>query len=197
MIFFAWPLYAMIGALGVGCIELEALQANVGTICLWLNLIMYGGPVTGIIFAIMSKSTEYLPLILGATTLLCAVPWFSFGLSIDDHCIWIPNAFGIFFGLLQITTYFCIGRCYPENARSVKHVPSDGSSGIPKFCARQQRVASWGNIGFLLSQSTTELSAARSAPDLFDIIRVERPFRPAETAPGGLRVDFMGHTPTA
>merc|ERR1719163_806713 len=46
-----------------------------GTACLVSNILMYGGPLAGIRVALATRSTEFLPLSLGVTTLTCSLPW--------------------------------------------------------------------------------------------------------------------------
>jgi len=77
----------------------------IGNACLVINMIMYYGPCAGVGHALKSKSTEYMPLSLGLSTLLCSAPWFTFGFAIENLNIWLPNACGLFFGTVQVAVY--------------------------------------------------------------------------------------------
>jgi len=78
----------------------------VGYACLVVNMIMYYGPCAGIGHALATQSTEYMPLSLGLSTLLCAAPWFLFGVAIETLNIWLPNACGLLFGSAQVSVYW-------------------------------------------------------------------------------------------
>eukprot|EP00931_Biecheleriopsis_adriatica_P026323 TRINITY_DN16028_c0_g1_i1.p1 TRINITY_DN16028_c0_g1~~TRINITY_DN16028_c0_g1_i1.p1 ORF type:complete len:303 (-),score=44.23 TRINITY_DN16028_c0_g1_i1:43-891(-) len=76
-----------------------------GTLCMVINMIMYLGPCAGIRSALATKSTDSLPLSLGVSTVVNSIPWFLYGVAVSDLNIWLPNASGIFFGSLQVSTY--------------------------------------------------------------------------------------------
>jgi len=77
----------------------------IGYACLVINMVMYYGPCAGIGNALRTKSTEYMPLSLGVSTLLCSAPWFLFGVAIETLNIWLPNACGLVFGSAQVIVY--------------------------------------------------------------------------------------------
>eukprot|EP00930_Biecheleria_cincta_P008460 TRINITY_DN10990_c0_g1_i1.p1 TRINITY_DN10990_c0_g1~~TRINITY_DN10990_c0_g1_i1.p1 ORF type:complete len:295 (-),score=23.87 TRINITY_DN10990_c0_g1_i1:123-1007(-) len=94
--------------------EVAALAS--GKACMILNLIMYMGPCAGLKEALSKKSTEYLPLSLGVTTVVNSIPWFSYGFVIEDINIWLPNACGVFFGLLQVLCFVYLTKCAGKEA---------------------------------------------------------------------------------
>lgn len=116
MFFATFPVLVLIYTYGIFAIvvkkkKLEHELANwEGTFCMVVNMIMYAGPLAGIASAVKNKSTEFLPLSLGVTTLICSTPWFLYGCAIGNLNIWLPNACGIIFGPIQMVTYCCLSR---------------------------------------------------------------------------------------
>mmetsp|Transcript_98420 Transcript_98420/g.175284 ORF Transcript_98420/g.175284 Transcript_98420/m.175284 type:complete len:301 (-) Transcript_98420:54-956(-) len=80
-------------------------------LAMWINVIMVGGPCAGIVSALQLRSTEFLPLSLGVSTLVNSVPWMLFGFSVDNIAIWFPNACGILCGGTQVSVYLYLTRC--------------------------------------------------------------------------------------
>ena len=67
--------------------------------------------------AIATKSTEFLPLSQGVTTLTCSLPWCAFGFAIWDPPIFVPNVLGIVFGVYTIAVYACLKRQSRDSAQ--------------------------------------------------------------------------------
>jgi solute carrier family 50 protein (sugar transporter) len=102
-----------------------------GDFCLVINMIMYLGPCAGIRAAITTRSTEFLPLTLGISTITCSLPWFFFGVSIANLTIWLPNACGIVFGTVQVIVFAWLSRTTPPGQEAgtscVSSMNADGT----------------------------------------------------------------------
>jgi len=116
----------------VACVGAYVISANnslltaaSGRACLIFNVIMYLGPLAGIRDAIATRSTEFLPLSLGLTTIVSASLWFTFGLGIQNSNIWFPNACGIVFGAVQVLIYAWLEKFSSKKAAS-EPKPNDG-----------------------------------------------------------------------
>lgn len=79
---------------------------DVGYIAATVNVLMFFGPLAAAGDVIKSRSASgmsFPPLLL---TLFCSSAWFAYGVYIQVIPAIIPNAFGIVFGIMQITLYF-------------------------------------------------------------------------------------------
>lgn len=126
----SWPAYLALAGFAIYVFtrapgDKRQLAAEIaGNACLVINIIMYMGPLAGIKTALTTQSTRYLPLSLGVTTLTCSTPWFLFGVGIYNYKIWVPNAGGILFGIVQISIWVYIRYVVGEKGddRSSFHV---------------------------------------------------------------------------
>lgn len=160
-------------------IRTKSITSLAGTLCLIINMIMYAGPLAGLHTALATMSVEFLPLSLGISTITCSVPWFFYGVAIENLNIWLPNSCGIVFGAVQVCVYMYLTR--HSDAAPVWHVDSIR----PEF----QRTASVGNIFFMLPQSRMGRSATWDVPLAGDkdVEAQTTGLRPVSTAPGELR----------
>jgi solute carrier family 50 protein (sugar transporter) len=160
-------------------IRTKSITSLAGTLCLIINMIMYAGPLAGLHTALATMSVEFLPLSLGISTITCSVPWFFYGVAIENMNIWLPNSCGIVFGAVQVCVYMYLTR--HSDAAPVWHVDSIR----PEF----QRTASVGNIFFMLPQSRMGRSATWDVPLAGDkdVEAQTTGLRPVSTAPGELR----------
>lgn len=76
-----------------------------GRIMLVWNIAMYTGPLACLREAWVAQSTRYMPLSLGVSTMVNSCAWFLYGIGISNLNIWVPNACGIVFGLIQILMF--------------------------------------------------------------------------------------------
>jgi len=135
-----------------------------GKACMILNIIMYLGPCAGLGKALSMKSTEYLPLSLGVTTVVNSIPWFSYGFVIEDSNIWIPNACGVFFGLLQVLCFLYIAKRGGEEAFITGHTEDDHGSVVVSNLS--QSFATAGDIGALFpTKKAAGLRNSQSMPE--------------------------------
>lgn len=135
-----------------------------GKACMILNIIMYLGPCAGLGKALSTKSTEYLPLSLGVTTVVNSIPWFSYGFVIEDPNIWIPNACGVFFGLLQLLCFLYIARCGEKAAFITGHTEDNHGSVVVSNVS--QSFATSGDIGALFpTKKAAGLRNSQSMPE--------------------------------
>lgn len=91
----------------------------------------------------ISKSTEFLPITLGISTITCSLPWLVFGLVISNLTIWLPNACGLIFGSLQVAVYVWLSRCASTDTCD-SGTSSFISDGKPN--ASVQKIATAGDI---------------------------------------------------
>jgi solute carrier family 50 protein (sugar transporter) len=161
-------------------VRTRSITSLAGTLCLIINMIMYAGPLAGIHTALATMSVEFLPLSLGVSTVTCSLPWFFYGVAIENMNIWLPNSCGIVFGAVQVSVYMYLTRFSDA-------VPAWHTDSIrPEF----QRTASVGNIFFMLPQGgRMGRSATWDVPLAGDKDVEAQPagLRPVSTAPGELR----------
>lgn len=125
----SWPPFALILGFAV-YVFLKTGEARqwtaeniAGNLCLAVNIVMYMGPLAGLHTALTTRSTRYLPLSLGVTTLTCSLPWFLFGVAVANYTIWFPNACGIVFGVVQILVFVYLTQTATKEAGTF-HVSS-------------------------------------------------------------------------
>lgn len=135
-----------------------------GKACMILNIIMYLGPCAGLGKALAMKSTEYLPLSLGVTTVVNSIPWFCYGFVIEDSNIWLPNACGVFFGVLQVGCFLYIAKCVDKEAFITGAHPDDQGSVVVSNLS--QSFATAGDIGTLFpTKRAAGLRNSQSMPE--------------------------------
>lgn len=158
---FSWPAFAAILGFAVyvfmqtGEGREWTAEKVAGNLCLVVNIVMYMGPLAGLQQALASRSTRYLPLSLGVTTLTCSLPWFLFGLGVSNYTIWFPNACGLVFGVVQISTFMWLTHYASPKDDANFHVSSLA------FPLNQNR-ASHGNLAGLFDQAKEDEAAQRS-----------------------------------
>lgn len=141
----------------------EVAATAAGKSCMILNIIMYLGPVAGLGGALKTKSTEYLPLSLGVTTVVNSIPWFLYGFVIEDPNIWLPNACGIFFGALQVLCFVYITKFAGGESHFTGADNLNGSLCVSNV---SQSFATAGDIGALFpTKKGAGLRNSQSMPD--------------------------------
>eukprot|EP00301_Raphidiophrys_heterophryoidea_P010613 c1579_g1_i1.p1 GENE.c1579_g1_i1~~c1579_g1_i1.p1 ORF type:complete len:252 (-),score=61.28 c1579_g1_i1:121-876(-) len=76
-----------------------------GMICVVINIIMYGSPLSVLSIVIKTKSVEFMPLSLTVGTFLSSCMWGVYGLIVKDVNISIPNGSGLVLALIQFVVY--------------------------------------------------------------------------------------------
>jgi len=79
--------------------------AQLGTMCLILNILGFAAPLAGVKHVMATKSTETLPFALILANLIVAFEWLLYGYLIEDIYMTIPNAIGILLSLLQLSLF--------------------------------------------------------------------------------------------
>ena len=78
---------------------------GVGYVAMVVNVMMLYGPLAAAGEVIRTRSTSTLPLMPLVWTLIASSLWFSYGVYIRELPVYIPNALGVIFGILQISLY--------------------------------------------------------------------------------------------
>jgi hypothetical protein len=121
-----------------------------GTMCMVINIIMYAGPLEGMVSAWQHANTETLPLSLGVSSLVCSTPWFFYGLAIANPNIYIPNSIGLVVSGAQIAVYAVLSArepALPQEPLAEEEDPEDRAERVRTTrMAKLQRTASMGNL---------------------------------------------------
>lgn len=141
----------------------EVAAVASGKSCMILNIIMYLGPCAGLTEALKTKSTEFLPLSLGVTTVVNSIPWFLYGFVIEDPNIWVPNACGIFFGTLQLLCFVYLTKCAGVESH-ITGADNDVNGSLIVSHASQS-FATAGDIGALIPTKKSSMRSSQSMPD--------------------------------
>ncbi|XP_015765191.1 PREDICTED: sugar transporter SWEET1-like [Acropora digitifera] len=83
---------------------------HLGLICIVLTITMQASPLATVAKVVQTRSTESMPFIFSFMMVLVSFLWLSYGTVVEDINIQVPNATGVFLGLLQLSL-FCI---YPS-----------------------------------------------------------------------------------
>eukprot|EP00301_Raphidiophrys_heterophryoidea_P019608 c4510_g1_i1.p1 GENE.c4510_g1_i1~~c4510_g1_i1.p1 ORF type:complete len:241 (-),score=38.59 c4510_g1_i1:120-842(-) len=76
-----------------------------GMVCVVINIIMYGSPLSVMSLVIKTKSVEFMPFPITIGTILSASMWLVYGLIESDINITIPNMSGVALGVAQLILY--------------------------------------------------------------------------------------------
>ncbi|WOH07406.1 hypothetical protein DCAR_0726836 [Daucus carota subsp. sativus] len=98
----------------------------VGTICIVLNIGMYGAPLTIARKVIKTKSVEYMPFWLSLTGTINGACWLCYGLLRFDVNLVVPNGLGFTFGVMQLVLYAIYWKRTPKSEDDKKVVQLQG-----------------------------------------------------------------------
>ncbi|KAK3035834.1 hypothetical protein RJ639_032971, partial [Escallonia herrerae] len=106
----------LLASLNVGCFFLVFLFtlfffkgpiriSVVGWVCVAVSVSVFAAPLTILFQVVRTRSVEFMPFTLSFFLTLSAIMWFAYGLFQRDWCVALPNVFGFFLGLVQMTLY--------------------------------------------------------------------------------------------
>ncbi|KAK3164251.1 hypothetical protein QOZ80_1AG0014820 [Eleusine coracana subsp. coracana] len=96
----------------------------IGTICMCLNIVMYGSPLAATKTVITTKSVEYMPFFLSFFLFLNGGVWATYAVLDKDIFLGIPNGIGFFLGTIQLIIY----AMYMTNSKQTTGDASQGSA---------------------------------------------------------------------
>ena len=76
-----------------------------GYIAMIFNVLMYAAPGEKIYRVITSKNYKLIPIFSTMGGLSCSLCWLMYGIYQKDWKLYVPNALGLFFAVLQVTIY--------------------------------------------------------------------------------------------
>jgi solute carrier family 50 protein (sugar transporter) len=133
----------------VTCVHTSSVVEMTGTMCMVINIIMYAGPLDGMVTAWQHKTTDSLPLSLGVSSLICSTPWFFYGFAISNPNIYVPNSIGLVVSAAQILVYVVLSAREPPSPREevLTEFAEEHAERVRTMrMAKLQRTASMGNL---------------------------------------------------
>lgn len=97
-------LIAVIGGLAYVCFYLIDVEIT-GIVAMVFNVLMYAAPLEKIFRVFKTGKYELIPIFSSAGGTACSLCWFMYGVYLKDYNVIIPNALGLFFGVLQCILY--------------------------------------------------------------------------------------------
>ncbi|OVA08245.1 SWEET sugar transporter [Macleaya cordata] len=105
----------------------ERRSLIVGSLCVFVCILMYVAPLSVIKLVISTRSVEYMPFTLSLASFANGVCWTSYALIRFDLFITIPNSLGTLFGLGQLILYATF---YKSTQRQIAERKSKGEMGL-------------------------------------------------------------------
>lgn len=90
-----------------------------GSVTLLCNCLMFVAPLRLVGQVWQSRSVESMPLSVAGAGMIGAVPWFVYGILLQDPVCWAPNCLGILVSTLQLLLYLIT--VYVRGAEPVLH----------------------------------------------------------------------------
>jgi len=81
---------------------------GLGIVATGAAMIMYTGPAASLIHAVRERTTEFIPLALGAFTLSNASVWLAYAIAVDNIYIYACNLVGVVVPCIQIIAYVAL-----------------------------------------------------------------------------------------
>eukprot|EP00301_Raphidiophrys_heterophryoidea_P014838 c2330_g1_i1.p1 GENE.c2330_g1_i1~~c2330_g1_i1.p1 ORF type:complete len:311 (+),score=48.87 c2330_g1_i1:70-933(+) len=85
--------------------EMSLKSIFLGWVCVVVNVVLYGAPLSILRLVITTKSSHYLSISIAVGTLLCAATWSAYALCVSDINILLPNLIGILLAVVQIVVW--------------------------------------------------------------------------------------------
>ena len=76
-----------------------------GYVAMFFNVLMYAAPGEKIIRVIKTKDYKLIPIFSTIGGLACSLCWLMYGIYQADWKLYVPNALGLFFAILQVVIY--------------------------------------------------------------------------------------------
>jgi solute carrier family 50 protein (sugar transporter) len=76
-----------------------------GYVAMFFNILMYAAPGEKIAQVIKTQNFRLIPIFSTVGGFLCSLCWLMFGIYKNDWKLYVPNALGLVFAVLQITIY--------------------------------------------------------------------------------------------